>query len=271
MNENLNEIEYSRDIIASVEKAANLLLLFQNGQIEELGIQEISKLLSVPKTTAHRIATTLLRSKLLAQNEESRKYRLGINTFILGNRYIDAHSLEKISRDHLEKIMRRLGESASVSVLNEDCSVIVDKMDGLHSVRAISQIGTRSPLHCSGSGKIFLAYMSEDCRKEMLTKLVPLERLTPFTITDPALLLENLRGVTERGYTYDDEEIHRGQICISAPIYNRDSEVCAAVTVSGPKERLLRKGIEYIGTQLMGFCMEMSMEMGYVPDTECTP
>lgn len=251
-----------KDIIASVEKSASLLMLYKDSFTEELSIKEISQKMEIPKTTAFRVATTLVKNNFLEQNNENKKYSLGINTYILGNRYLSIHTLEKVGHSYLEEIVKELGESASISVFDKTESVIVDKIDGVHSIRVVSQIGLRNPLHCSGSGKVYLGYLEpEDCRN-VIRQISPLKAHTPYTITDPEKLFENVSAVRDRGYSYDDEEIHSGQICISAPVYDHFNKVYAAITVSGPKERILCKGIDNIGKQLMGHCEQMSKELG---------
>jgi len=251
-----------KDIIASIEKATSLLMLYKDSSIEELSIKEISQMLEIPKTTAFRIVSTLVMSDFLEQNPENSKYKLGINVYILGNRYLSIHTLEKVGHSYLEKVVKEFGESVSISIMDKMESVVIDKLDGVHSIRVVGQIGKRNPLHCSGSGKVFLGCMEPEERRNIIQAISPLKVFTPYTITDPDKLFENVSLVRKLGYIYDDEEIHLGQICISAPIYNCFNKVCAAMTVSGPKERIIEKGIDNIGRYLMKSCNKMSREMG---------
>jgi len=257
------------NIIGSVEKAAALLMLFcKSGAAEELSIHEMATLLQVPKTTAHRLASTLVRSHLLEQNPETKKYLLGFSNRLLGDRYMASHKLERIIPRHLKELVQMLGESVSAAVLDKHETVIYEKLEGTHALRATTQIGSRNPLHCTGSGKVYLSYMPVYERRELIEQLLPLRPYTPYTITDPDKLMENLEAMRARGYAYDEEEIHRGQTCISAPVFDRDGQVCTAITVSGPKERIDRKGVETIGTQLRDYCLSISRSLGYVSHTE---
>lgn len=262
MNEHTQDNNSEKDIISSIQKAGSLLMLFRESFTEELSIKEISVKLDIPKTTAFRIATTLVTSNFLEQNSENKKYSLGINIYILGSRYLSIHKLEKVGHSYLEKIVKEFGESASICIFDKTESVIVDKLDGVYSICVVSQIGLRNPLHCSGSGKVFLGYLEPEECKNVIRQISPLKAYTPYTILDSVELFENVSLVRERGYAYDDEEIHCGQICISAPVYDHFNKVCAAITVSGPKERILRKGIDSIGKQLIENCDRMSKEMG---------
>jgi len=268
MIQNVINENYEKDIIASVGKATSLLLLFKDSSTEELSIKEISEKLIMPKATVSRIVATLIKSNFLEQNEENKKYKLGINLYILGNRYQSIHRLEKIGHSYLEKIVKEFGESVSISVLNNSKSVIVDKIDGVQSIRAVSEIGVQNPLHCSGSGKVFLAYLKPEEYRNVIQQITPLKAYTAYTIIDSDKLLENISLVLKRGYAYDDEEIHSGQTCIAAPVYNHLNRVCAAITVSGPKERIHEKGIDSIGNKLRVYCNELSKEMGCTLYTE---
>ena len=83
--------------------------------------------------------------------------------------------------------------------------------------------------------KIFAAHQSEEERERLL--LGPHAALTPHTITDPALLREELRRVAEEGIAFDREEQDLGICAVSAPVFGLYGEVKAVVTVIAPAER----------------------------------
>lgn len=256
------------DIIGSVEKAMRMLMLFEEPQVYELSIHQMSQLLDLPKSSAHRLASTLVKMKFLNHNAESKNYCLGIKNHVLGAKYLSVMTLEKVSKPFLEAMVRKYGESVSLSRLDATETVIVDKLDGVHSMRVISQIGKRNPLHCTASGKVFLTFSDDDEKKIMLERIQPLRAITEKSITDIDLLLINLSQVRTRGYAYDDEEIFIGQTCIAAPIYDNRGLVCAAMTVSGPRERIHIKGIHNIGMDLIAVTSEISTQLGYLGEDQ---
>jgi IclR family KDG regulon transcriptional repressor len=255
------------DKIASVEKAMNMLMLFEDPYVFELSIQQMSKSLAIPKSSAHRLASTLVKVQFLGHNEETKNYYLGIKNYILGSKYKSVMTLEKVAKPFLEEMVRKSGESVSLSRLEGTETVIVDKLDGVYSMRVVSQIGKHNPLHCTGSGKVFLAYATEEEKQRLLDKIQPLTAITDKTITDISLFIRNLADVRTRGYAFDDEEVFIGQTCISAPIFDSENNVLAAMTVSGPKERIHSKGIDNIGRELAIITNAIAEQMGYRKST----
>ena len=64
-------------LVPAVERAIRVLHLFKNGGKAEYGVSEISQALGLNKSTAHAILNTLVHYHFLAQNEATRRYRLG--------------------------------------------------------------------------------------------------------------------------------------------------------------------------------------------------
>jgi len=255
-----------KDFIGSIERAMNLLMLFENDHTSELSIAAMSNLLELPKTTLHRIASTLLKGGFLEQNPSNKKYRLGKNIYLLGNRYLEMWSLERVARMHLPMFSKTLGESVSISVLDKTESVIINKIDGTYFQPLASHIGVRNALHCSASGKLFLGMMEPEQRRHLIHSLTPLQKKTPFTITDPEELMRNVEMVSELGYVYECEEVTMGQICIAAPIFDHQNKICAALTASGIKRHVGQKNIDAIGRKLRAAGIKMSQEIGCLRD-----
>ena len=72
-------------------------------------------------------------------------------------------------------------------------------------------------------------------------------RYTDSTITDPRLLLEELRIVRQRGYAISQSELEEGIDAVAAPIFDHLGTVVAAVSIGGPSERCRPKQGELIG------------------------
>ncbi len=86
------------------------------------------------------------------------------------------------------------------------------------------------PVHCSASGKVFLAQMTPAQRNRLLAH-APLERFTPNTLTDAAKLERELKRVQRDGFAMDDEEFLPGLLCLAVrvPAAGRPSNLCVAV------------------------------------------
>jgi DNA-binding IclR family transcriptional regulator len=65
-----------------------------------------------------------------------------------------------------------------------------------------------------------------------------LKVLTPYTITDPGRLSQQLARARREGVAYENEEAVLGNACVAAPIFNSAALPTAAVSVAGPPLRL---------------------------------
>ncbi len=97
-------------------------------------------------------------------------------------------------------------------------------------------VGSRTPAHCSGVGKVLLAYSDPGVLNKLSKR--PLEKFTLNTITDKNKLSCILEEVREKGYAIDSEEIEIGLRCLAAPIVDQQGKVMAAISVSGPVNRI---------------------------------
>jgi DNA-binding IclR family transcriptional regulator len=67
---------------------------------------------------------------------------------------------------------------------------------------------------------------------------IELVALTPDTITDQKVLDDHLRQVRERGYAVIRNELEPGLVAIAVPVYDEKGKVLAALSVTGPAERI---------------------------------
>ena len=68
--------------LSSVYNAMRLIRIFSDEHYE-IGLSELSRQLALPKSSVHRLATTLVESNMLNHNEANGKYRLGLLVFEL--------------------------------------------------------------------------------------------------------------------------------------------------------------------------------------------
>ena len=123
-------------------------------------------------------------------------------------------------------------------------------------VRMFTEPGNRVPPHSSGTGKVLLAYQSEETI-DSVTRQTGLPRFTPHTITDAEQLKGELENIRQQGYAVDYEEMEEGVRCLAAPVFGPDGRILAAMSVSGPAGRLdesrLEELIPYIKRISEGF------------------
>jgi DNA-binding IclR family transcriptional regulator len=189
------------------------------------------------------------------------RFRLGLKLYELGNRAVEQIDL----RDRVQPFFRRLamevGETVHLSVLQRTKVVYLDKVEPNRRVCMTSKSGTSNPVYCTSMGKAMLAFLPDDLREEVLSK-IKFTRFTSKTLYSREALLKSLERVKKRGFAIDDEEIEVGVRCVGAPIFDENRYPIAAVSVSGPASRITVQSVPGIAEKLIRCCNEISRTLG---------
>jgi DNA-binding IclR family transcriptional regulator len=219
----------------TINKAMRVLDLFSLER-PEWGVSEVARDLKLPKSTISELMSDLADQRLLRRTVKGR-YRLGWRLFELSQTLLDTTEFRVEARRVMEELVRSWDETVHLAVLDGVQAVYIEKLQPTPAVKIrITRSGARLPAHCSGVGKVLLAYSEWEYVVEML-KDQGMPELTENTITDLDLLAEELKRVRERGYAYDNEEILIGLCCVAAPIYDPSGTVVAAISFSVPAYR----------------------------------
>jgi DNA-binding IclR family transcriptional regulator len=243
---------------STLENALDLLNLFSLDE-PEFGVVELAERLGVANSTAHRLVTTLMSEGFITKDQQTKLYRLGTSILALGNLVTTQTKIRQISQPILEALVSRSNETAHIGVLRDFDVIYTNKIECSHPVRLLSHLGKRNPAHCTSTGQVLLAYQPRKAIHEFLLR--NLERYTPRTITDQTALLHRLEEIAREGYSLCVEELHQGVSSLSAPIRNPKSQVCAAVTIAGPTQRLNSRTIPNLVKLVVESANEISLWM----------
>lgn len=249
-------------IVQSVNRALDILGCFK-GQSIELGISEISERMELSKSTVYGLVNTLLTNGYLEQNEQTKRYRLGIKLFELGTLVYNRMDLRNEAKVFCEELGSKYNTTVHLAAHYGDEIVYIDKVDAPEAVIVYSQTGKCAPMHCTGVGKAILAFLSDDEVKHAFAK-GNLKKYTEHTITDPDELYRELRRIHSCGYAVDNEEIETGLRCIAAPIFNYMNQPVAAISVSASTVRLPLEQIEAIAKDVQYYALQISQRLGYI-------
>ncbi len=215
------------------------------------------------KSTAFRLLEALRRHNLVAVDEATGRYRLGMGLFELGVAAVSRLDVGQCAPPYLESLTNDTGESASLGIFEDPEVVHILRVESSHPLRLPSLAGRRSPAYCTGIGKAILAHLEPE-RLERYLSEVPLQPRTPRTITDPELLRQDLRKVRARGWSLDDEEIFPGLRCVAAPIFGFEGRVVAGVSVAGPSSRMPKDSLPRFTSKVVAAASEISRRLGQV-------
>ena len=223
-------------VIQSVAHALDVVEQFF-GDVDELGVTELSKRLKLHKNNVFRLLATLEARGYIEQNKATENYRLGIKCLHLGRRYIHHMGLVRQARPILAEVAKKCRESAFVAIARRDGVVLLEAAEpDDRAVRISPPIGQTLPLHCTAIGKAHLAFDVE----EQLRSTLPehLERYTESTIVDREALLGQLHAVARDGYSVDCGEFLEDVTSVAVPIRDYTRSVVGSLAVAGPAYRI---------------------------------
>lgn len=247
--------------IKVLDKSLSVLeLLLQKGSA--MNMTELSEKLGFYPSTIHRILDTLKYRGYVEQDSHTQKYQLGLKALELGMAKLHQMDLVREATPYLKELVNQCNETVHLGVLEEGEVLYLAKEESSQTIRMISYVGKRAPLHCTALGKVLLAYLSAEERKKILGEKV-LPRLTENTITDKRELEKELSKVREQGFALDREENEKDVCCIAAPIRNYQGEVIAALSISSPAYRTNINQQNHLKEALIEITKKISKRLGY--------
>ncbi len=237
-----------------------LELLLQKGSY--MNMIELSEKLGFYPSTTHRILDTLKHWGYVEQDPHTQKYQLGLKALELGMAKLHQMDLVREATPCLKELVNQCNETVHLGTLEGEEVLYLAKEESSQTIRMISYVGKRAPLHSTSLGKVLLAYLSAEDRKKILEEKV-LPRLTENTITDKRELEKELSKVRMQGFALDREENEKDVRCVAAPIRNYQGEVIAAVSVSSPVFRIDKNAQNNLKEALIETSKKISKRLGY--------
>jgi DNA-binding IclR family transcriptional regulator len=211
-----------------------------------------------------RLCSTLARYGFLRQEQESKKYYLGLKLFELGSVVFSSFSLIRVASPYLTQLQVKLGKTVFLGILEDDELLYVDKREGARDgITFTSNIGRRRPPSWGMLGPVLMAYLPDE-EVERLLRKSPLTATARKSITVNDEFKEWLRKIRRQGFVVEDETALEGIGGVAAAIWDFRGEVTAAVGVGFISSSVDGKGLKKIVKEVTGTARTISREIGYV-------
>ncbi len=224
----------------------------------EMILSNISKEISVPKSTLSPIIKTLVDSKFIVQNKATLTYDIGIASFTIGSKYLTSMSWIDITKNYMKVIVNECHEICQLGVLDNDQVSYIAKVNSEQDVQLMSTIGKTLPLYCTALGRIFLSYKKDEEIRTLYKD--GLKSYNENTTTDIDELIKIVNDVRANGFATEYGETSADVQCISVPLFF-DDNVIAAISVSLPIFRATDKKLENILQTLQKYSKEISKNL----------
>jgi DNA-binding IclR family transcriptional regulator len=207
--------------VGVLDKTASVLNALESGPAS---LAQLVQATGLARPTAHRIAVALERHRLLARDSQGR--------FILGPRVAELAAaagedrLLAIAQPVLTQLRDQTGESAQLYRRQADTRICVAAAERAAGLRDTVPVGAALPMTAGSAAQVLLAWEEPERMHRGL-------RGAKFTAT-------SLAQVRRRGWAASVAEREAGVASVSAPVRGQGGKIIAAVSVSGPIERLTR-------------------------------
>ncbi len=200
-------------------------------------LQSLADETDVPKPTLHRMLQQLENAHLLERSSDGRQYGTGVRLRRLAENLLLNDTSHGARHAVLRNLVAEVGESCNLTALSGSEVIYLDRVETPAPLRFYLHPGSRVPVHCSASGKVFLSQMAPGQRQRLLGH-TPLEAFTPKTLTDLAALETEVRLVRRQGFALDNEEFLPGLLCVAVAVPSVTGRSNLCVAVQAPLMRL---------------------------------
>lgn len=246
----------------AVKSAERVLKIFEllEQQPEGLTNKEISEVLKYAPSSTLMLLQTMEENGYLSVDVQKR-YSLGGRLVSLGATVASRFDIGKMAGIYLKRLMQNVEETSFLAVLSDNEIFYVAKEQSERSMATNAQIGSRKPVYCTGLGKAFLSFLPADKSRDIIRN-IEFQAYTEKTVKNCTELMEQIREFRTLGYAIDDQEIEEGLWCLAVPVYDGYGTMVAAMSVSGPKERMLKKK-DLVIQEVVSAGRDFSKELGF--------
>ncbi|MFW8637254.1 IclR family transcriptional regulator [Cribrihabitans pelagius] len=217
-----------------------------------------------PKATLHRLLQTLTNQGMLAYEAERQVYVPGMRLVRIARHAWDQSSLAPMALPFLGTLADDVGETVHLAQMENSRVVFIEKVTPAQGFQTMARPGRRSPAHCTGVGKVMLAFMDADRQNAALERQL-YESFTPATHAGPDTLCPELEQIRAEGVAFDREEHEQGIISIAAPLLGGANRVIGAISVVTSTFRMPLEDLDKFRPALLRTAAQIGSEAAVWP------
>jgi IclR family transcriptional regulator, pca regulon regulatory protein len=215
------------DMLGSFAKGLSVIEAFSADR-PRLTITDASALTGLDRSAARRCLLTLV--ELGYADYDGKHFSLTPRILRLGTSCLATMPLPRIVQPLLDRLSTEIGQSTSVSILDNDEIVYVARAAQQRLMSINLMAGSRLPASCSSMGRVLLAGLP-DAEIRRVLKSNPPKKRTPHSVTSPKKLMELVLRARAEGYAIVDQELEIGLRSIAVPLFDVQGRIVAALNV----------------------------------------
>lgn len=245
--------------IEVIKKAVQLLEYLANNA-KPCGVTELATALEIPKSTTHRLLSTLGAENVVHRNDAG-QYRIGPTVLLWSSAYNLSSGIVDIARPWLERLCEESRETLHLSVYEGGVAQYVDRLDSPQTVTLRwSRLGKSLPLYCTAAGRAILAALPEE-ELDAYLETAELRPRTKRTVDSPTALKKLLARFRVQGYAEENQENEENIRCVGCAIVDRKNYPVAAISLTAPVFRFADADVKKAGARLVEAAREIAARL----------
>lgn len=238
--------------VRSVERAIDVLFSFTQ-QESVLDIPALQQRTGLSRPTLYRLLATLESSCLIYSFGNPRRFQLGARIGLLASMWTPAPPLVTLAAGPLEQLWRSTQETVALMMpVSGSGRMCVFERKSPQALSFSRGVGYTEPLHNGASGKVILAHLMPDQRRQSLSNLSRRAR-------DQAA--SDIQTVLQEGVLVTHAEVMAGTVAVASPVLTKSGQPVAAVCVFGTEMRLRGAALRSCRSQTANAARDISTRL----------
>ncbi|MGO4581497.1 IclR family transcriptional regulator [Cupriavidus sp. 2TAF22] len=245
----------------SLKRGVLLLKILASSGQRGLTLTQLAARAELPHPTAHRVLRQLVHERLVARNDELKRYRLGPLAYELGIAASTMYDLRDPCDDAMRTLASTTNDTVYLVVRSGVEAVCVHRIEGSFPIRAlILDVGSRRPLGIGAGGLAILAATDEAERSAIIECIAA--RMCVTGRQAPPDLESACHATRERGFSVIHDRVNLGVTAVGLAFGDSNGRPLGALSVSALSHRMPAQRIERIAGLLLDACGTMERRIG---------
>lgn len=250
--------------VQAVEFALNILEYVARCQTT-VGVSELARAFGTTKSRIHRHLQTLVTAGYLLRDDDSERYSISARLMALGQAVSETFELASAARHVARELRDSLGHAVAVSQPEKDGNRILLIMPSRSNIEIHVKPGSLLLFHSSAQGKITLAFGDAMLLPQILAGDMPMA--TPYTVTDPVRLQEEVADARRRRWAVAPNEAMIGLNALAAPIFDALGGYVGSIAINDSVQFIPETPTTEQVRQVLAAADKISVNLGHRPKT----
>lgn len=254
------QIAASINDVGSLKRGVALLKILATAGARGLALTEIAARASIPHPTAHRVLRQLVDERLVARNDELKRYRLGPLAFELGMAGSTMYDLRDLCEDAMDQLSDKTTDTVYMVVRSGFDAVCMHRHEGSFPIRTlVLEVGSRRPLGVGAGGLALLAALDDQERAEVINRVGP--KLGSFRGMSIEVLEKTSARARLEGFAIVQDTVNLGVSAVGHVFRDGMDQPLGALSVAALSHRMTRTRLVQIGALLKDSCAEVELRL----------